>query len=111
MRFKATLLVVLTLICSLYISFGQNANKKITITGTVLDGDKKPIKGAIVCNLKRTIGQVTDENGYFSLNLTGSDTLNISCLGYQDLNFPVLINEGEHFELKIILGTKTFYDR
>ena len=73
--------------------------------------EKLPIKGAIVCNLKRTIGQVTDENGYFSLNLTGSDTLNISCLGYQDLNFPVLINEGEHFELKIILGTKTFYDR
>ena len=73
--------------------------------------DKLPIKGAIVCNLKSTIGQVTDENGYFKFWLTGSDTLNISYPGYQNLNFPVQINQGEHIELKIILGTKTFYDK
>jgi hypothetical protein len=73
--------------------------------------DKLPIKGAIVVNANKTKGQVTDENGYFKLSLTGSDTLNISYLGYQDLNFPVQINQGEHIELKIILGTKTFYDR
>ena len=73
--------------------------------------DKLPIKGAIVTITNKTKGQVTDENGYFKLSLTGSDTLNISYLGYQDINFPLQINRGEHIELKIILGTKTFYDR
>ena len=73
--------------------------------------DKLPIKGAIVRNTNRTKGQVTDENGYFKLSLTGLDTLNISYPGYQDLNFPVQINQGENIELKILLGTKTYYDR
>lgn len=73
--------------------------------------DKLPIKGAIVTNTNKTKGQSTDENGYFKFNLTGPDTLNISYLGYQDLYFPVLINQGEHLEIKIVLGTKTFYDR
>jgi len=73
--------------------------------------DKLPIKGAIVTNTNKTKGQSTDVNGYFKFNLTGLDTLNISYLGYQDLVFPVQLNKGEHLELKIILGTKTFYDR
>jgi hypothetical protein len=73
--------------------------------------DKLPIKGAIVTNTDKTKGQSTDENGYFKFNLTGSDTLKISYLGYQNLVFPLQINQGEHLELKIILGTKTFYDR
>ena len=73
--------------------------------------DKLPIKGAIVTNSKKTKGQSTDENGYFKFNLVGLDTLNISCPGYQDLIFPVQVNKGEHLELKIIMGTKTFYDR
>jgi hypothetical protein len=73
--------------------------------------DKLPIKGAIVTNTDKTKGQSTDENGYFKFSLTGSDTLKISYLGYQDLVFPVQINQGEHLELKIIMGTKIFYDR
>jgi len=90
----------------------QTQSETGQISGFVFSKDDKlPIKGAIVANANKTKGQVTDENGYFKLSLTGSDTLNISFLGYQDLNFHVQINQGEHIELKIILGTKTFYDR
>jgi hypothetical protein len=82
------------------------------ISGFVFSKDDKlPIKGAIVTNTDKSNGQSTDENGYFKFSLTGSDTLKISYLGYQDLSLPVQINQGEHLELKIILGTKTFYDR
>jgi TonB-dependent SusC/RagA subfamily outer membrane receptor len=72
MRFKATLLVVLTLICSLYISFGQNANKKITITGTVLDGDKKPIKGAIVFIDKIKTDALTNSQGEYKVKVNAN---------------------------------------
>ena len=90
----------------------QTQSETGQISGFVFSKDDKlPIKGAIVANSNKTKGQVTDENGYFKLSLTGSDTLNISYLGYQDLNFPIQINQGEQIELKIILGTKTYYDR
>lgn len=69
MRFKATFLVVFMLICSSYISYGQNTNKKITITGTVLDEDKKPIKGAMVFIDKIKTDALTNSQGKYKVKV------------------------------------------
>lgn len=72
MRFKATFLIVLMLICSSYISFGQKAKKKITISGTVLDADKKPIEGAMVFIDKTKTDALTDNDGKYKVKVNAA---------------------------------------
>jgi TonB-dependent SusC/RagA subfamily outer membrane receptor len=72
MRLKAISIVILMLICPSSISFGQKANKKITITGTVLDADKKPIKGAIVFIDKIKTDVLTNSDGKYKVKVNAA---------------------------------------
>jgi TonB-dependent SusC/RagA subfamily outer membrane receptor len=72
MRFKAKLLVFCILICSSYISFGQKTNKKITITGTVLDADKRPIKGATVFIDRIKTDVLTNSDGKYKVKVNAA---------------------------------------
>jgi TonB-dependent SusC/RagA subfamily outer membrane receptor len=69
-----TKLFVLILLSVLYINSisAQNNNKKITITGTVLDVAKSPIVNAIVMIDGQKTNSVTDSKGNFKIKVKGS---------------------------------------
>lgn len=64
--------------------------REISICGYLTDGsDNKSIEGATITNASQTIGSISDKQGYFSLkNISSSDTLSISFLGYKTLSVP-----------------------
>lgn len=57
------------LICYSHVSFGQKANKKITITGIVLDAKQKPVEGAAIFINKVITNSVTDQQGYYKVKV------------------------------------------
>lgn len=65
----------------------QNKNKKIT--GTVLDKNKESLIGVSVVVKGTTNGTVTDFDGNFSLDVSASDILQFSYIGYQSISLPV----------------------
>jgi TonB-dependent starch-binding outer membrane protein SusC len=58
------------LICYSHFSFGQKANKKITITGIVLDPKHKPVEGAVIFIDKVKTNSVTDQKGYYKIKVS-----------------------------------------
>lgn len=65
-------LVSIILLAGLSLAFAQTASaqkagKRITITGTVTDQDKKPVEGAVIFIDKVKTGSVTDRNGSYSV--------------------------------------------
>ncbi len=71
MRF-ILLLTLSLLICYSHVSFGQKANKKITITGIVLDAKQKPVGGAVIFIDKVKTNLVTDQKGYYKVKVSPS---------------------------------------
>ncbi|WP_333600554.1 carboxypeptidase-like regulatory domain-containing protein [Flavobacterium sp.] len=60
------------------------------VTGTIVnDNTLKPIANANVINVNKVKGAVTDAKGFFELEVSVSDTLHISILGYQSLRIRV----------------------
>jgi TonB-dependent SusC/RagA subfamily outer membrane receptor len=52
------------------VSFGQNRNKKITVTGIVLDAKQKPVEGAAIFIDKIKTNSVTDQKGYYKVKVS-----------------------------------------
>ena len=60
------------------------------VTGTVINGNTLfPISNVNVININKVKGTVTNSRGYFELEVSVSDTLHISILGYQSLRVRV----------------------
>ena len=61
------------------------------ISGTVVDSQNVPIIGAsvMVANTATPIGDVTDVDGKFTLNVPAGSTLVVSFIGYATVNVPV----------------------
>jgi TonB-linked SusC/RagA family outer membrane protein len=77
-------------LCALPVfAFAQTA-----ITGTVVDAAGEAVIGASVAVKGTTQAAVTDANGSFSLNVTGSAVLQVSFLGYvtQDVSVASAVN-------------------
>jgi TonB-dependent starch-binding outer membrane protein SusC len=53
-------------------SLCQKSNKKITITGTIVDAQQKPIEGAVIFIDKVKTNSVTDKNGFFKVKASPS---------------------------------------
>jgi TonB-dependent SusC/RagA subfamily outer membrane receptor len=51
------------------ISYGQKANKKITITGKVMDATGKPVSGAVIFIDKVKTDVLTDGQGYYKIKV------------------------------------------
>jgi hypothetical protein len=68
MRIKLFLII---LISFFYINgfYAQSIDKKITITGSVLDGDKRPIMSAIILIDNQKTGSITDSEGNFKVRV------------------------------------------
>lgn len=60
------------------------------VTGTIInDNTLMPISNVNVININKVKGVTTDTKGYFELEVSVSDTLHISVLGYQSLRIRV----------------------
>lgn len=70
----------------LLISVGLSAQ---TITGTVLDGDSKPVNGATVTVKGTTKATTTNSEGKFSINAAGNDVLVFSFVGFVTQEIPL----------------------
>lgn len=68
MKLKFVLLILLSVICFNNIS-AQKSNKKITITGTVLDASKGPIANAIIMIDGQKTNSLTDAEGKFKIKI------------------------------------------
>src|ERR1035437_1722082 len=82
MRIKLVFLILFSALCINSITAQKN-NKKITITGTVLDAGKEPIVNAIVMIDDQKTTSITDSKGNFKIkvNPTGSK-IGIFTFGY-----------------------------
>jgi TonB-dependent SusC/RagA subfamily outer membrane receptor len=73
MKIKLFLLILLSALCITTVNAQKN-NKKITISGTVLDASKKPIGNAIIMIDGQKTNSVTDENGNYKIKVKSTVT-------------------------------------
>ncbi len=106
---KLVLLLLLVCTCAT-LSWAQNS-KRITVTGTVIDGDdKSPVGQATVQLLSlpdstMVVGNVTNNNGVFSINARpGKYVLKISFVGYLTQEKPLQLAAGKP---SVNIGTVT----
>lgn len=91
MKIRKYLLLILVLTpCFLY---GQ----RIKVSGTVSDGEGKPLDYATVFVEKSLIGTITNEKGYYSVDVSVRDSLAIvfSCVGYKSTRRVIVAPEGD----------------
>lgn len=58
-----------------------------TVKGKVVDGNEKPLERASVVVAGKTIGTVTDKDGVFYLNLSDTDSIAVSYVGFKSVKF------------------------
>lgn len=63
--------------------------KAQTITGTVVDDEKKPVSGATITVKGTKRATASDASGYFSIAASGTDILVITSIGFSTLEVPV----------------------
>ncbi|TBX66630.1 carboxypeptidase-like regulatory domain-containing protein [Flavobacterium silvisoli] len=77
------------------------------VTGTIVnDNTLMPIANANVINVNKVKGAVTNSKGFFELEVSVSDTLHISILGYQSLRIRVTNDWLKNGTAKIMLTEK-----
>ena len=64
-----TILLLIAILFSPVFSYGQKANKKITITGKVVDANLKPVSGAAIFVDKVKTDITTDEQGNYKVKV------------------------------------------
>ena len=89
------LVLLLLLVCTCATLSWAQSGKRITVTGSVIDGDdKSPVGQATVQLLSlpdstMVVGNVTNNNGVFSIAARpGKYVLKISFVGYQTVEIP-----------------------
>jgi TonB-dependent SusC/RagA subfamily outer membrane receptor len=65
----AIFLLIIFLVCIAPNSAAQKANKKITISGTILDQNNKPVQGGVIFIDKAKTSSVSDQNGRYSVKV------------------------------------------
>jgi hypothetical protein len=77
------------------------------VTGTIInDNTMLPIANVNVINVNKVKGVVTDIKGFFELEVSVSDTLHISLLGYQSLRVRVTNDWLKNGTAKLLLTEK-----
>lgn len=82
--------------------WGQETNQGFVVKGLVKD-DLGPVVGAsIVAKNQPGVGTITNINGEFSIKVGPYDVLQITFIGYESLEIPVLsIQDKSHVEIKM----------
>lgn len=80
------ILILLVLISCLAVgnTYGQGEKKFVTFSGFVIDGDNdEPLPGAYIVNERAGRGTLTNDKGYFLINVFPGDSLIFSYLGFK----------------------------
>ncbi|WP_284652246.1 carboxypeptidase-like regulatory domain-containing protein [Flavobacterium terrisoli] len=97
---------ILLFLCSLS-AFAQVIPTGQKVTGTIVnDNSLLPIPNANVINVNKVKGVVTNASGYFEMEVSVSDTLHISILGYQSLRVRVTNDWLKNGTAKILMTEK-----
>ena len=84
----------------------QNTQK---ISGTIVnDNTMLPISNVNVININKVRGTITTSKGYFEIEASNSDTLHISCLGFQSIKVRVTNDWIKNKTTKIKLTQKAY---
>jgi TonB-dependent SusC/RagA subfamily outer membrane receptor len=101
MKFKVLLIVLLSLF-SLQAAYTQKANKKIKITGTVVDAGSRPVVGALIMVDGVKSDVVTDSKGAYSIKvLPTAKTLTVLSLYTNEMK---AIDINGNSEINFMLG-------
>ncbi|MGL2993584.1 carboxypeptidase-like regulatory domain-containing protein [Flavobacterium sp. TSSA_36] len=72
------------------IGFAQETNTSLKVLGTIVnDSNDQPLSYANIINVNKVKGTTTDTKGNFEIEVSISDTLHVSLLGYQSLKVRV----------------------
>lgn len=83
------LVVFLFFLHSLH-SFSQVKEEISKVSGTIFnDNTNLPISNVNIINLNKVVGAVSDSKGFFEIEVTTTDTLLLSYIGYQSLKIRV----------------------
>jgi hypothetical protein len=83
-------LVVFLFFLQSLLSFSQVKEEISRVSGTIFnDNTNLPISSVNIINLNKVVGSVSDDKGYFEINVSVSDTLLLSYIGYQSLKIRV----------------------
>lgn len=100
---KTTFLLTFLLMICLQSILAQGT---VTISGFVVDAQRKPIELATISELNGSAATYSDENGFYTLQLPRADTLILkySCISYQQATriIPVEMN---NLQVNVVLGT------
>lgn len=66
---KILLLFVLLAVCVSTISYGQKANKKIELTGTITDVNQKPVSDATIFIDNKSTGKLSNSKGVYKIKI------------------------------------------
>ncbi len=112
LNLKKTLAVVALCLSAPFFALAQNIN----VSGTVTDKSGETIIGAAVMVVDSTNGAVTGVDGTYSLRVSPSAILEVSCIGYQTVRVPVqarsridivLEEDAEQLEATVVIGYGT----
>ncbi|MEQ8554168.1 MAG: TonB-dependent receptor [Cyclobacteriaceae bacterium] len=71
-----------------------------TVSGNILDENGEPLPGASIVVKGTTVGTTTDFEGNFQLNVSDSDILTVSFVGYKALEIPVANRTSFNFKME-----------
>lgn len=99
---KKYILFILFILGTTCVSTAQTKNESLTVKGTVSD-DMGPIVGAsIVAKNQPGLGVVTNMEGKFSIKVSAYDVLQVTFIGYQMVEYPVLeIKDKNNFSITL----------
>jgi TonB-dependent SusC/RagA subfamily outer membrane receptor len=65
-------IMIICVFCLLLPAYGQKNNKKLTITGVVLDLNQRPVSGAMIFIDNQKTNVLTDEKGFYKIKVKPS---------------------------------------
>ncbi len=70
--------------------FSQEATQIERVSGTIVnDNDNLPVANVSIINLNKVTGSVTNDKGYFEMNVSLNDTLQVSLIGFTSIKVRV----------------------
>lgn len=95
----------ITIFLFLFVSILANA-QSFTLSGTVIDDNKKPLAGASVFVKDIKKGTSTNFDGNFNIKLNkGTYTVEVSFLGYKTISEKIIISKDENYLIQLNTGS------